>query len=257
MSQGTSDDVPTTGTPVTRSFGSGVGAGTRLGPYHLLECIGEGGMGEVWLAEQREPIDRRVAIKLIKASAIYGDEHPEVSIALSNLGQVARDSGRLDEAETLFGQAIAMDRKVNGPEHPRVATCLGYLAEVAMRRGDFHEAEGELREALAIQRKAYPPGNVSLANTESRLGSCLTKEKRYAEAEPLLLGSAEALEKGLGAGHSRAQASFQRVAELYEAWGKPAQAAAWKARLAAPASPSATPAAPASATAPMPSAQKS
>jgi eukaryotic-like serine/threonine-protein kinase len=38
-----------------------------IGPYHLLERIGEGGMGEVWLAEQKQPVRRRVALKLIKA----------------------------------------------------------------------------------------------------------------------------------------------------------------------------------------------
>ena len=37
-----------------------------IGPYRLLERIGEGGMGEVWLAEQKEPVRRRVALKLIK-----------------------------------------------------------------------------------------------------------------------------------------------------------------------------------------------
>ena len=37
-----------------------------LGRYKLLEKIGEGGFGEVWMAEQREPIKRRVAIKIIK-----------------------------------------------------------------------------------------------------------------------------------------------------------------------------------------------
>jgi uracil-DNA glycosylase family 4 len=40
---------------------------TVIGPYHLLERVGEGGMGEVWLAEQRQPVRRRVAIKLIKS----------------------------------------------------------------------------------------------------------------------------------------------------------------------------------------------
>jgi serine/threonine protein kinase len=53
---------------VTRTidFGESV-AGAVFGPYRLLEMIGEGGMGEVWLAEQKQPVRRRVALKLIKA----------------------------------------------------------------------------------------------------------------------------------------------------------------------------------------------
>jgi serine/threonine protein kinase len=42
-------------------------AGQTLGPYCLVQPIGSGGMGEVWLAEQNHPVRRRVAIKLIKA----------------------------------------------------------------------------------------------------------------------------------------------------------------------------------------------
>jgi serine/threonine-protein kinase len=38
-----------------------------IGLYKLLEQIGEGGMGTVWMAEQTEPIQRRVAVKVIKA----------------------------------------------------------------------------------------------------------------------------------------------------------------------------------------------
>ena len=38
----------------------------QIGPYRLLEMIGEGGMGEVWLAEQVAPVQREVAIKIIK-----------------------------------------------------------------------------------------------------------------------------------------------------------------------------------------------
>ncbi|MEQ1894547.1 MAG: serine/threonine-protein kinase, partial [Planctomycetota bacterium] len=37
-----------------------------IGRYKLLQSIGEGGMGSVWLAEQREPVKRRVALKIIK-----------------------------------------------------------------------------------------------------------------------------------------------------------------------------------------------
>ncbi len=42
------------------------GAGLMIGRYKLLEKIGEGGFGSVWAAEQREPVRRRVALKIIK-----------------------------------------------------------------------------------------------------------------------------------------------------------------------------------------------
>ena len=42
------------------------GRGTVFGPYKLLEPIGEGGMGTVWMADQTHPIQRRVAVKVVK-----------------------------------------------------------------------------------------------------------------------------------------------------------------------------------------------
>jgi len=44
----------------------------RIGPFRLIRKLGVGGMGQVWLAEQTEPVRRRVALKLIKAG-LYDD----------------------------------------------------------------------------------------------------------------------------------------------------------------------------------------
>ena len=60
-SVGTAGPGMETVAPVTPGAVPGV-----IGPYHLLQVIGEGGMGLVYLAEQREPLVRRVALKLIK-----------------------------------------------------------------------------------------------------------------------------------------------------------------------------------------------
>src|SRR5262245_30164901 len=41
-------------------------APTQVGAYKLLQVIGEGGMGTVWMAEQSHPVQRKVAVKIIK-----------------------------------------------------------------------------------------------------------------------------------------------------------------------------------------------
>src|SRR5262249_56736111 len=63
------------------------GAPPIIGPYRVLQLLGEGGMGEVWLVEQTEPIRRRVALKIIKAGVDtkqvvgrFGSERPALAL---------------------------------------------------------------------------------------------------------------------------------------------------------------------------------
>lgn len=51
----------------TRTLADGREAAIVLGPYRLHQRLGEGGMGEVWLAQQTEPVKRPVAVKILKA----------------------------------------------------------------------------------------------------------------------------------------------------------------------------------------------
>jgi hypothetical protein len=56
-------DDESTVSPPRDLMPSGERAGDRIGPYRLLEKIGEGGFGIVFVAEQVEPVRRRVALK--------------------------------------------------------------------------------------------------------------------------------------------------------------------------------------------------
>jgi class 3 adenylate cyclase len=87
---------------------SSSGHGT-IGAYHLLERVGEGGLGQVWLAEQKVPVRRRVALKLIKAGM---DTHEVVArfsserqaLALMDHPTIAKvfDGGSTQEGKPYF-----------------------------------------------------------------------------------------------------------------------------------------------------------
>src|SRR5215471_2185310 len=57
---------PSLGTTAPIQAGVDIGMGTMIGRYKLLQKIGEGGCGVVYMAEQQEPVRRRVALKVIK-----------------------------------------------------------------------------------------------------------------------------------------------------------------------------------------------
>lgn len=80
-----------------------------VGPYRLLERVGEGGMGVVYVAEQTEPVRRRVALKLIKGVTYsresVGRFHSErQALALMNHPNIARilDAGSTDDGRPFF-----------------------------------------------------------------------------------------------------------------------------------------------------------
>ncbi len=83
--------------------------GSRIGPYRLMEQIGEGGFGLVFVAEQQEPVKRKVALKVIKPGmdtrqVIARFEAVRQALALMDHPNIARvlDAGATDSGRPYF-----------------------------------------------------------------------------------------------------------------------------------------------------------
>jgi serine/threonine protein kinase/tetratricopeptide (TPR) repeat protein len=93
----------------TTTDASSATARGRVGNYRLLEKIGEGGMGEVYAAEQEKPVRRRVALKLIKLGmdtreVVARFESERQALALMDHPNIARvyDAGATDQGRPYF-----------------------------------------------------------------------------------------------------------------------------------------------------------
>ncbi len=85
------------------------GPGSRIGPYKLLQQIGEGGMGVVFLADQLEPMQRKVALKVIKPGlethqVVARFEAERQALALMDHPNIAKvlDAGATDSGRPYF-----------------------------------------------------------------------------------------------------------------------------------------------------------
>jgi tetratricopeptide (TPR) repeat protein len=167
-------------------------------------------------------------------TAKLGPDHPDTLISRINLAEAYQATGRLAKAEPLLRDLLehqGMSSKLGSPD---LAAALAGLGRTLLLQGKGPEAEPVLRESLTIREKAIPD-DWRRFNTMSQLGGALLGQRRYAEAEPLVVPGYE----GMKAREARIPAPSRprladaavRVVRLYDAWGKPEKATEWKSRL--------------------------
>jgi serine/threonine protein kinase len=113
---GTVDAEAASGTPTVESLDAEQPNELLAGRYKLLESIGEGGMGTVWMAQQTEPVKRLVAVKLIKPGmdskqVLARFEAERQALALMDHPNIARV---LDAGTTAAGRPFFVMELVKG-----------------------------------------------------------------------------------------------------------------------------------------------
>jgi hypothetical protein len=138
------------------------------------------------------------------------------------------------DAEPLLSVWVAKRRPGLPADDVRLAFALNLLGECQVLQNKYAEAEKPLRESLSIYQKRQPQA-VLRYDTESLLGAALAGQKKYAEAEPLLVNSAKVLAANAAKlsppDRQLMLAAVQRVIDLYDAWERPEDAARWRKEL--------------------------
>ncbi len=200
-----------------------------------------------------------------------GRGHPDTLNTLANLGVNYKDAGRLQEALPLLTEAYRASgeiatlrgaswalldayvkavqpaeaanlvqellvevRKTAPDGSQKLATELARYGTRLIQATAFSDAEPLLRECLTIRQKQLS-SSWSLFDTKTMLGAALAGQRKFGDAEPLLIGGYEGLKRREGkippASKARLTEALERLVDLYTAWEKPDEAAKWRKQL--------------------------
>jgi eukaryotic-like serine/threonine-protein kinase len=176
------------------------------------------------------------------ARKTLGESHPVVARTLNSLSHVLAAEGRPQEAASALHDALAIARPALGSDHQLVAIYEINLASVQLTLKQAVVAEELLREALPIRarapqlvpsrRRTTSEDDWSVATTKALLGTSLVAQRRYTDAEVVLLEARHDLDLQPRPSAHDVTATITALVQLYEAWGKREAALAYRAQLA-------------------------
>jgi WD40 repeat protein/serine/threonine protein kinase len=141
-------------TPTSDQLPSSEKSGTVIGPYKLLEQIGEGGFGVVFMAEQQQPLRRRVALKVIKPGmdtkqVVARFEAERQALAMMDHQNIARvlEAGATDSGRPYFVMELVRgipitqfcdDNRLTLPERLELFVAVCQAVQHAHQKGIIH-----------------------------------------------------------------------------------------------------------------------
>jgi eukaryotic-like serine/threonine-protein kinase len=178
--------------------------------------------------DEAEPLLRE-AVAAAKTRLGFG--HETTRMFIRNLAVLYSRQGKPRLAEPILRENVAYLREHPVSDPLAYAGQLGELAENLLAQQKYAEAEPMARESLAI-RSEKGPDRWATFYARTTLGGALLGQSKYAEAEPLLIQAFEGMKARESQMRPQSKVrmieSLERLAQLYDDWGKPAEAARWR-----------------------------
>ena len=205
-----------------------------LGPEHPDTLLSMGNLADTVSKQGKYAEAETLFAQVIEISRrVTGRDHPRTLGFLSDSGTMYQRQGKFALAEANIKEALAGRRRTLGSDHPETMEGAADLALALLSQRKFVESERLAREALEFNRKKSPD-ELPRFRAESLLGASLSGQKKYGDAEALLIESYRGMveRKGkpgwMGASTTRYLDETRGwIVQLYQAWGKPDKAAEW------------------------------
>ncbi|KAI9923368.1 hypothetical protein MW887_009938 [Aspergillus wentii] len=203
-----------------------------VGPEHPNTLASVNNLGSVLERqgryEEAEAMHRRA---LEGYKKVLGPEHPSTLTSVSNLSSVLSRQGKYEEAEATHRRALEGSEKVLGPEHPDTLTSVNNLGSVLSSQGKYEEAKAMHRRGLEGYEKVLGPEHPStltsvnnlgliLSSQGNNLGSVLSSQGKYEEAEGTHRRGLEGYERVLGPEHPSTLTSVNNLGLVLSRQGK-------------------------------------
>jgi tetratricopeptide (TPR) repeat protein len=151
-----------------------------------------------------------------------------MAYATGQLATKLRAAGELDEAEQLFREALALERRARGDHHGNVAGHEYNLARLLVDQGRLAEADTLLLDAIRITDRAGGPNSPASAMPRALRGVIRTQTGDYSAADSILRQAALVLEAQTTRDNPRVREVYGWLADLHDAWSRPADAARYR-----------------------------
>ncbi len=206
-----------------------------LGANHRNTINAMDSLGELYVDTGKYPQAKALFQEAFDSARNAGREKDRFALAsLFGVAEAYEREGHFAQAESLYTKVLQSRREVQGNEHPDTLDTLVSLGQVQIHQQHYAEAEAPLREAVAAYEKTMPD-SWERFHTEALLGSSLAGQKRFADAEPLLIAGYEGMLRQKGTASASELSDLPEgadsIVKLYQDWGKQEKAAEWQQKL--------------------------